>query len=304
MSSPAIGAGPLAGRPGGGAEVAMPRRRRYPWSVLRRSVPRAAIFAVVFVFFALPLFLLVISAFSSNATITTFQWPSSFTFSNFSSVVASGTGFGTAVVDGFILSAGSSAIALAMGALAAYPLSRFSFRGRVGFLLTVLFVTGVPVTALIVPLYQFFQGFGWLDQMLPVTLLMAAFATPISIWLTKTFLDNIDPAIEESSWVDGTSRFGGYVRVVLPLMKTGLLVVFLLDFITGWANFYVPFVLLSSTSKLPIAVTIYQFFGSYGTVEYGKLAAFSILYSVPPAFLYLFTGGRLGGSFSTGAMKG
>jgi multiple sugar transport system permease protein len=280
-------------------------RAHHPLSLgWRRSLPKAVTFAVVFVFFGLPLFLLVISAFSTNATIATFQWPSSFTWSNFSSVVANGSGFGTAVLDGFILSAGSSALALLLGLLPAYPLSRFRFRGRVGFLLTMLFVTGVPVTALMVPLYQFFRGFGWLDQMLPVTLLMAAFATPISIWLTKTFLDHIDPAIEESTWVDGASRFGGYVRIVIPMMATGLLVVFLLDFITSWANFYVPFILLSSTGKLPIAVTIYQFFGSYGTVEYGKLAAFSILYSVPPALLYLFTGGRLGGSFSTGAFKG
>jgi multiple sugar transport system permease protein len=262
------------------------------------------VFFIVFCLFGLPLFLLVISAFGSNATISAFRWPRHFTVSNFTSVLAPGSGFGTAVLNGFILSAGSSALAVAFGALAAYPLSRFRFRGRIGFLLGVLFVTGVPVTALIVPLYQFFQTFGWLNEMVPVTLLMAAFATPISIWLTKTFLDNIDPAIEESTWVDGASRFGGYLRIVLPLMSTGLLVVFLLNFITGWANFYIPFVLVSSSSKLPIAVTIYQFFGSYGTVEYGKLAAFSLLYSLPPALLYLITGGRLGGSFTTGAFKG
>lgn len=301
MSAQAIPAERATGKALRGAPTG---RHGRSWARRRAALPKAVIFIVAFAFFALPLALLVESAFSTNSTISTFQWPSSLTGSNFSAVVASGTGFGTAVLNGFILSAGSSAVALALRAAAAYPLSRSHFRGRNGFLLGVLFVTGVPVTALIVPLYQFFQGFGWLDQMVPVTLLMAAFATPISIWLMKTFLDHVDPAIEESSWVDGATRFGGYVRVVLPLMSTGLLVVFLLDFITSWANFYIPFILLSSSSKLPIAVTIYQFFGSYGTVEYGKLAAFSLLYSVPPAFLYLFTGGRLGGSFTTGAFKG
>jgi multiple sugar transport system permease protein len=260
-------------------------------------------FAVAFCFFALPLFLLVIDAFNANATIS-FSMPSSLTISNFSSVTAVGSGFWTAVLNGFILSGGSGIIAMVLAALAAYPLSRFRFKGRVGFLLAVLFITGVPVTALIVPLFEFFREFDWLNEILPVTLLMAAFATPISIWLVKTFLDNIDPSLEEATWVDGASRFQGYVRVVLPLMSTGLLVAFLLAFINGWANFYVPFILLSSDSKLPIAVTIYQFFGSYGTVEYGRLAAFSILYSIPPALLYVFTGGRLGGSFSTGAFKG
>ena len=268
----------------------------------RKNLWKAVIFVVAFCFFGLPLFLLVIDAFNSNATVS-FALPSSITFSNFAYVAGTGS-FWTAALNGLILSAGSGAVAIALAALAAYPLSRFKFRGRVAYLLGVLFVTGIPVTALIVPLYEFFKNFGWLDQIIPVMLLMAAFAAPISIWLMKTFLDNIDPALEESTWVDGASRFQGYVRVVLPLMSTGLLVAFLLDFITGWANFYVPFILLSSQSKLPIAVTIYQFFGSFGSVEYGRLAAFAILYSIPPALLYVFTGGRLGGSFTTGAFKG
>lgn len=268
----------------------------------RKNLWKAVIFVVVFCFFALPLFLLVIDAFNADATVS-FALPSSLTVSNFTSQLGQGS-FWTAALIGFILSAGSGAIALVLAALAAYPLSRFRFKGRVGYLLAVLFVTGVPVTALIVPLFEFFKSFGWLNQIVPVMLLMAAFAAPISIWLLKTFLDNIDPALEESTWVDGASRFEGYVRVVLPLMSTGMLVAFLLDFIGGWANFYVPFILLSSDSKLPIAVTIYQFFGSYGQVEYGRLAAFSILYSIPPALLYVFTGGRLGGSFTTGAFKG
>jgi multiple sugar transport system permease protein len=266
------------------------------------SIPKLVIFVVAFAFFALPLFLLVESALTANSTIS-FQAPSQLTLSNFTSVMTS-PGFTTSVVNGLILSAGSSAIALLLATIAAYPLSRFRFRGRVGYLLLVLFITGVPVTALIVPLFEFFRSFGWLNSLFPVLALMAAFATPISIWLVKTFLDNVDPALEESAWMDGASRIKGYVRVVLPLMSTGLLVAFLLSFITGWANFYLPFILLSSTGKLPIAVTIYQFFGSYGNVEYGRLAAFSILYSIPPALLYLITGGRLGGSFASGAFKG
>lgn len=276
-------------------------RRRWKPAKIGLGLPKVVLFVVVFLFFALPLFVLVSSAITPNAT-DNFVFPSHPSFSNFS-YVATGVGFGTAALNGFILAAGSALVALVLGAIAAYPLSRFRFKGRIGFLLVVLFVTGVPVTALIVPLFEFFRDFNWLNSLLPVTLLMAAFATPISIWLMKIFLDNVDPALEEASWIDGASRMQGYVRVVLPIMATGVFVVFLLNFIQGWANFYVPFILLDSTSKLPLAVTIYQFFGSYGGVEYGRLAAFSILYSIPPAILYLFTGGRFGGSFASGALK-
>jgi len=284
------------------ATSARRRFRRFSPRRIRTSVLMTVVFVVAFCFFALPLFVLLSSAFTANAT-DSFQVPSHPTLGNFIGV-ATGPGFGLSLLNGFILAAGSAVLAAALGAVAAYPLSRFRFRGRVGFLLVVLFVTGVPVTALIVPLFEFFRSFNWLDSLLPVTLLMAAFATPISIWLMKTFLDNVDPGFEEAAWVDGANRIQGYVRVVLPIMTSGLLVVFVLNFIQGWANFYIPFILLSTTSKLPIAVTIYQFFGSYGAVEYGRLAAFSIFYSIPAIVLYLFTGGRFGGSFASGAFKG
>jgi multiple sugar transport system permease protein len=268
----------------------------------RLSIPKMIVFTVTFVFFALPLFLLVEKSFTANATIS-FQATSHLTFSNFSSVITS-PGFAMAVGNSFILAGGSAAIALVLAVVAAYPLSRFRFRGQVGYLLLVLFLSGLPVTALIVPLFEFFRSLDWTDSLISVALLMAAFATPISIWLVKTFMDQVDPALEEAAWIDGANRLQGYVRIVLPLMKTGLLVAFLLAFIAGWANFYVPFILLSSTSKLPIAVTIYQFFGSYGAVEYGRLAAFAFLYSIPPAVFYLFTGGRLGSSLAGGAFIG
>lgn len=279
-----------------------PPARAHLWRVARRLGPVPVVYVIVLAFFALPLFVLVSSAFTANAT-ATFEPPTHPTISNFTSVAAS-PGFGPSLLNGFILAAGSSAIAMVLGAAAAYPLSRFRFRGRVGFLLSVLFITGVPIAALIVPLFEFFKEFNWLDNLVAVTLLMAAFATPISIWLMKAFVDDVDPSLEEAAWIDGASRLKGYVKVVLPIMTTGLLVVFLLNFITGWANFYVPFILLESPTKLPISVTIYQFFGNYGTVYYGRLSAFAIFYSVPAAVLYVFTGGRFGGSFAGGALKG
>lgn len=279
-----------------------PARRSRTWRQIMSSAPTWVIYMLVLAFFALPLFVLVSSALTANAT-ADFEPPVHPTLSNFTTV-ATTQGFGSSLLNGFVLAAGSAAIAMVLGAAAAYPLSRFRFRGRVGFLLVVLFVTGVPVAALIVPLFEFFKEFNWLDNIFPTTLLMAAFVTPISIWLMKAFVDNVDPSLEEAAWIDGASRLKGYVKVVLPIMTTGLLVVFLLNFIQGWANFYVPFILLASPSKLPISVTIYQFFGNNGTVYYGLLAAFAIFYSIPAAVLYVFTGGRFGGLFATGSVKG
>jgi multiple sugar transport system permease protein len=76
-------------------------------------------------------------------------------------------------------------------------------------------------------------------------------------------------------------------------------------FIGAWGNFLVPFVLLFSPDKLPAAVSIFSFFGQFGTVAYGQLAAFALLYSLPVVTLYVFVSRVLGGSSAmAGAIKG
>ncbi len=95
------------------------------------------------------------------------------------------------------------------------------------------------------------------------------------------------------------------VRVVLPLMGPGVAVVTIYTFIMLWGNFFVPFMLLLSPEQLPASVSVFTFFGNYGSAVYGQLAAFSILYSAPVLVLYIAISRRLGGGFALGgAVKG
>jgi multiple sugar transport system permease protein len=111
--------------------------------------------------------------------------------------------------------------------------------------------------------------------------------------------------LEEAAWADGASMLATLTRVVVPLMRPGIAVVFIFVFVQAWGNFFVPFVLLLSPDKQPAAVSIFAFFGQYGAVAYGKLAAFSLIYSVPVLALYVFTSRVLGGgSALAGAVKG
>jgi multiple sugar transport system permease protein len=111
--------------------------------------------------------------------------------------------------------------------------------------------------------------------------------------------------LEEAAWVDGASMMKTLTSIVIPLMRPGLAVVFIFVFIGAWGNFFVPFVLLLSPDKQPAAVTIFSFFGQYGSVAYGQLAAFSLLYSVPVLALYVLVSRSLGGASAlAGAVKG
>ena len=112
-------------------------------------------------------------------------------------------------------------ITMVCATLAAYPLSRYRSRLKRPFLVTILFSTGPPITAIMVPVYGLFVQLA-LDDSIPATMVfMATTALPISIWLTKNFMDGVPIELEEAAWTDGASPMRGLLRIVMPLMGPG-----------------------------------------------------------------------------------
>ncbi|KFF59990.1 sugar ABC transporter permease, partial [Cryobacterium sp. MLB-32] len=189
--------------------------------------------------------------------------------------------------------------------LAAYPLSRYQARFNKPFMYGVLFATGLPITAIMVPVYSLFVQFNLLDSIPGTILFMAASSLPIAIFMTKNFMDSVPIALEEAAWIDGASAMRALRTIVVPLMRPGIAVVGIFVFFQAWGNFFVPFILLLSPSKQPAAISIYSFFGQYGAIAYGQLAAFSLVYAVPAIVLYVLVSRGIGGSFAlAGAVKG
>jgi multiple sugar transport system permease protein len=134
---------------------------------------------------------------------------------------------------------------------------------------------------------------------------MAASSLPMAIWMMKNFVDSVPVSLEEAAWTDGASSMRTLWSVVVPLMRPGIAVVFIFVFVQAWGNFFVPFVLLLSPQNQPAAVSIFTFFGQYGTVAYGQLAAYSLVYAMPVLALYVVVSRALGGSSAlAGAVKG
>jgi multiple sugar transport system permease protein len=271
-----------------------------------RLVNKAAVnlaLVVLALGFVVPLVWLVLAAFDARAGAAV-SWPHPWTLANFRAVLTFDTTY-RPMINGAILCGGGTIITVVTSVLAAYPLSRYQFRAKRPFMLTVLFATGLPITAIMVPVYGMFVQVGLIDTLTGTILFMATTALPISIWLTKNFMDGVPIELEEAAWTDGAGAMQGLRRIVLPLMWPGVAVVTIYTFIGLWGNFFVPFVLLSSNDRLPASVSIYTFFGQYGQIVYGQLAAYSMLYSLPAVLLYLMLSGRLGGAFSFGgAVKG
>ncbi|MGW7688629.1 carbohydrate ABC transporter permease [Streptomyces asiaticus] len=274
------------------------------WSPrLRRRLAADAALLVIAAAFLLPLAWLVLASIDNDATLRV-STPGSPTMDNFSAVWTDEITF-TPMLNSLLLCGGATILTVVCAALAAYPLSRFRSRVVRPYLLTVLFTTCLPITAIMVPVYGLFVQVDLIDTMSGTALFLAASQLPFAIWLMKNFMDGVPVILEEAAWTDGASWLQSLTRVILPLMGPGITVVMIYSFIMMWGNFFVPFMLLLSPEQLPASVSIFTFFGNYGQVVYGQLAAFSILYSTPVLLLYVLISRRLGGGFALGgAVKG
>lgn len=258
---------------------------------------------VIAVVFLVPLLWLVLAAFSPNPS-AQLAVPEQATLVNFAEVFTWELGI-RPLLNSLGLSLVAAVVTVVAALLASYPLSRYRMRFNQPFLYTVLLTSCLPMSALMVPVFSLAVRAGLLDSMPATALFMAATSLPMAVWMTKNFMDAVPVVLEEAAWTDGASRMRGLWRVVVPLMTPGVAVVFIYVFMQAWGNFFVPFLLLRSREKQPAAVTIYQFFGQYGAINYGMLAAFSILYALPAVALYVLVSRGFGASFAgAGAVKG
>ncbi|HET6635937.1 MAG TPA: carbohydrate ABC transporter permease [Streptomyces sp.] len=258
---------------------------------------------VVSVAYVLPLLWMLLASVDAHATFT-LSLPSPPTLANFEAILDYDTTFGP-ILNSLILCGGGTLLCVVCSVLAAYPLSRFRSRLRRPFLYTILFSTGLPITAVMIPVYSMFVQVNLIDSMAGATLFLAASALPFGIWLMKNFMDGVPVVLEEAARIDGAHNMQVLWRVVLPLMWPGVTVVTIFTFITMWGNFFVPFILLLSPEKLPAAVSVFTFLSAHSATQYGQLSAFSIIYSIPVVLLYVLLSRKLGGGFALGgALKG
>jgi multiple sugar transport system permease protein len=269
----------------------------------RTRIACDAALLLVAAFYCVPLLWVVLASFDPNASLAV-VWPHEPSTTNYREILTVETTI-RPLWNSLVLCGGATVVAVACATLGAYPLSRYKSRASRPFLLTIIFATGLPITAIMIPVYAMFVQVNLIDSMPGAILFLATSSIPYALFLTKNFFDGVPTDMEESAWTEGASMLRTLWSVVLPLVRPGMAVVTIFTFVGMWGNFFVPFMLLLSPEKLPAAVSLYTFSSQYGQVAYGQLAAFSILYSTPVILLYLLLGRRLGAGFAAaGGIKG
>ena len=277
----------------------------------RRASPRGwnILALAVGVLFLVPFIWLVVTAFTKNGTLAV-SFSGGLTTGNFSGLFAAnsaseaiGEGVGGALLNSLYLSGGTMVITTVIAVLTAYPLSRFNIPGRNVLVYAIVFVTGLPIIAVIIPTYDIFVSLNFVNSLWWTVLFLTATSLPFAVWIGKNFIDSVPLELEEAASTDGAGTWRTLRHITAPLCVPGLLVIAIYTFIQSWSNFFVPFILLQ-TPKLPASVTIYQFFGEH-TINYSGLCAFALIFSAVPVVLYVLLSKRTGGvSMFSGAVKG
>ncbi len=253
-------------------------------------------------FFLLPMLWMVFASIDQNPD-WAIKLPSP-TLSNFIEVLGRHEAL-VAFRSSLILAGTTTIITTAFAVLAAYPLSRMHIPLKRSFMLLILFAAGLPVSMMIVPVYQLYVTLGWLDSLYTTALFLSATSLPFAIWLMKNFIDAVPLELEQAAAIDGASTLRIIRQVVLPLTVPGIAVTSIYTFINAWGAFIIPFVLNSDPEQQPGPIEIYNFMGSHGLFKFGDLAVFSLLFSVPVIVLYLVMSRYFSGAFNFGgAVRG
>jgi multiple sugar transport system permease protein len=229
--------------------------------------------------------------------------PDAPTLGNYGDVLESAQ-FPRFLINSAVLAAIGSFGALAIAAPSAYAFSRLRFRGRDLLLVAVLALQMISPLIVAFPLYRYFASLGLLDSIPATGLVYIAILTPLATWMLKGFFDGIPIDLDEAAMIDGASRYRAFRLVVLPVALPGLTAVFVLTALLAWAEFVIPFILLSDPSNLPISVGILNFQGTYQANSTGILAAGSILAILPAVALFVALQRFIVGAFTAGALKG
>jgi multiple sugar transport system permease protein len=258
---------------------------------------------VLFVVF--PFYWIIITSFKTDLQIQQFQsiyWPNPWTLGQYRTLL-----FETAYLTWFrntlIVAVSSTAISVALAALAGYALARLKFLGA-NTLTTVLLITYLlPGALLFIPLYRILTNLGIINTHLSLIVTYPTFLMPFATWVMLGYYRSIPEDLEDAAMIDGSTRLGAFLRVTLPLAAPALLSVLLFAFTNAWNEFLFAYVFITSENlkTLPVGLQLLVF---GDILPWGMLMGASLLMAIPVMAVYIYAQRFLVEGLTAGSVKG
>jgi len=209
------------------------------------------------------------------------------------------------LINSIIIVSTSTFLAVGIGSMAGYSLSRFTFKlGRFSnkdLAFWVISQRFIPPIAIIIPVLIMFRVLRLLDTRLGMIIIYTAFNLPFVIWLMRDYFNSVPQDIEEAAMVDGCSRLETFVRIVLPLAFPGLIVSFLFSFVMAWNEFFFALILtFQKAQTIPLLIAGQS---TQRGVEWWNISAMAIITILPALIITLILQRRLVSGLTLGAIK-
>jgi multiple sugar transport system permease protein len=205
------------------------------------------------------------------------------------------------VGNSLLLAGCSTLISMFLGTLCAYSLARFKTGGE-HLAVWIISQRMIPPIAIVFPLFLLYVWFGWVDTYFGMILLYTAFNLPYVIWMMRGYIEDVPIDLEQSALVDGCTRWQVLLRVVFPMVRTGLFATAVFSFVFAWNDFIFALVMTrSAVTTYPVQVTHY--FGAQSNF-WAKIAAMSVLGTLPVLVAVAALQKYLVRGISLGAVKG
>lgn len=214
------------------------------------------------------------------------------------------SGFFTALRVSAMVTAVTIGVALLFAFFAALAVSRFHFRGRKSFIITVLVVQMIPVEGLFISQYKMLEGWQLLNSVVGLSLLYIATVVPFTIWMLRGFIAGVPFELEEAALVDGCTRIQAFFRVTLPLLAPGLAASGVFGFVQAWNEFALALVVMSRPENRTLPLWLRTFTEANRADDWAGIMAGSVLIAVPVLIFFLFVQRRMASGLVTGAVKG
>ena len=229
-------------------------------------------------------------------------WPQVFTLNNYRAILADDN-FLVSIRNSVIVSGSVTLIAVMISSLAAYSMVRFRyrFRGLIGRLILFAYLT--PTSLLFIPLSIIIARLGLGNSLYGLILVYLTFALPVATWMLQGYFRAIPRELEEQGMIDGLSRLGALIRIVLPLSAPGIAAVAIFVFTGAWNELLLAIVLITSQSQRTAPLALSNLITS-DVLPWGPLMAGAVVSSLPLMILYFVAQRFMVPGATAGSVKG
>jgi len=291
-------------------------------SPLARVLLHLANVAVI-AFLLLPLAAVVLGSIQSEKALqadTRRLWPLEFTTENFTVILSGGEQRGrifeqvtylpdnikkfyTAVTNSTVIALSVTFLTVCFGSLSGYTIARLRYRWTIWLLQANVVARFVPAIVLMIPLYVVMRQLGQLNTLTGVILAETGFLLPYAILILAPYFDSIPRELEDAARIDGCTRFGAFLRVVLPLSTPGLAACGVIMFIISWHELLIPMILNARPDYMTLPVIIATLVGDVH-VFFNLMMAICLLALLPTVILVALLQRYVVQGLSVGAVKG